>query len=270
MRAVHDDPSTDAGPSPVAVLDRRLQVTTTKTWMVFLGIIVLLAAALVWAFFGSAPTEVRGQSMLLPPHGLYEVGVETEGFVTDLLVENGDHVEEGQPLARLRERDGQIVDIEAPVTGDVATILVKPGTYNAVGTPVITLVAEGDELIAVVYVPAQEGKVIRDGMPVFVSPSTAPAAQYGSMLGTVASVSTLPASPARIRLNLGENTDLVEFLTGGEPVLEIAVALELDPSTPSGYKWSSGSGPPFTIATATLGTAAIVIAEGSPASQIFG
>ena len=270
MTAVHDDPSTEVAPSPVEVLDRRLHVTTTRTWMVFLGVIVLLGAALVWALFGSAPTEVRGQSMLLPPHGLYEVGVETEGFVTDLLVETGDHVEEGQALARLRQRDGQIVDIEAPVTGDVATILVKPGTYNAVGTPVFTLVAEGDELIAVVYVPAQEGKVVRNGMRVFVSPSTAPAAQYGSMLGTVGSVSTLPASPARIRLNLGDNSDLVDFLTGGEPVLEIAVALELDPSTPSGYRWSSGSGPPFTIATATLGTAAIVVAEGSPASQIFG
>lgn len=270
MTTVHDDPSTGVAPSPVEVLDRRLRVTTTKTWMVFLGVVVLLGAALVWAVLGSAPTEVRGHSMLLPPQGLYEVGVETEGFVTDVLVENGDHVEEGQALARLRERDGQIVDIEAPVAAEVATILVKPGTYNAVGTPVITLVAEGDELIAVVYVSAEEGKVIRDGMRVFVSPSTAPAAQYGSILGTVDSVSTLPASPARIQLNLGDNSDLLDFLTGDGPVLEVAVELELDPSTPSGYRWSSGSGPPFAIATATLGSAAIVIAEGSPASQIFG
>jgi multidrug efflux pump subunit AcrA (membrane-fusion protein) len=269
MTAVQDDRSTEVPPSPVEVLDRRLHVTTTRTWMVFLGVIVLLGAALVWAIFGSAPTEVRGQSMLLPPHGLYEVGIETEGFVTDLLVETGEHVEEGQALARLRQRDGGIVDIEAPVTGDVATILVKPGTYSAVGTPVFTLVEDGDVLIAVVYVPAQEGKVVRDGMRVFVSPSTAPAAQYGSILGTVGSVSTLPATPARIRLNLGDNSDLVDFLTGGEPVLEIAVELERDPSTPSGYKWSSGSGPPFEISTATLGTAAIVVDEGSPASQIF-
>jgi multidrug efflux pump subunit AcrA (membrane-fusion protein) len=270
MTAVHDGPSTKVPPSPVEVLDRRLRVTTTKTWMVFLGVIVLLAAALVWAIFGSAPTEVKGQSMLLPPHGLYEVGVETEGFVTDVLVQNADHVEAGQALARLRQRDGKVVDIDAPVNGHVATILVKPGTYSNVGTPAFTLVEEGDELIAVVYVPAQEGKVVRNGMRVFVSPSTAPAAQYGSILGTVGSVSTLPASPARIRLNLGDNDALVDFLTGGEPVLEIAVELELDPSTPSGYRWSSGSGPPFTISTATLGTAAIVVSEGSPASQIFG
>ena len=208
--------------------------------------------------------------MLLPPHGLYDVGDGTEGFVTEVLVQTGDHVEQGQALAQMRQRDGQVVDIEAPVGGDVATILVKPGTYSDVGTPVFTLVADDDELIAVVYVPAQEGKVVRNGMRVFVSPSTAPAAQYGSMLGTVGSVSELPASPARIRLNLGDNDDLVDFLTGGEPVLEIAVALELDPSTPSGYRWSSGSGPPFTISAATLGTATIVIDEGSPASQIFG
>ena len=239
--------------------------------MVFLGVIVLLGAALVWALFGTAPTEVRGQSMLLPPHGLYEVGVETEGFVTDLLVENGDHVEEGQALARLRDRDGQVVDIEAPVTGDVATILVKPGTYNAVGTPVITLVAEGDELIAVVYVPAQEGKVVRNGMRVFVSPSTAPAAQYGSMLGTVGSVSTLPASarahPAQPRRQQRPRRLPDRRRTGAgdrgraraRPVDAQRVPVELGVGASQ-----------FTIATATLGTAAIVVAEGSPASQIFG
>ena len=81
MTAVQDDRSTEVAPSPVELLDRRLHVTTTKTWMVFVGVVVLLAAALVWAIFGSAPTEVKGQSMLLPPHGLYEVGVETEGFL---------------------------------------------------------------------------------------------------------------------------------------------------------------------------------------------
>ena len=270
MTAVREHPSTDVAPSPVEVLDRRLHVTTTKTWMVFIAVIVLLAVALVWAIFGSTPTEVKGQSMLLPPNGLYEVGVDTGGFVTDLLVKNGDHVEKGQALARLRQRDGQVEEIEAPVGGEVATILVKPGSYNAVGTPVITLLADGDELIGVVYVPAQEGKVVRKGMRVFVSPSTASSAQYGSMLGNVLSVSTLPASPARIRLNLGENADLLKFLTRGVPVLEIAVELERDPSTPSGYKWSSGSGPPFTISAATLGTATIVVAERSPASQILG
>jgi HlyD family secretion protein len=208
--------------------------------------------------------------MLLPPNGLYEVGVDTAGFVTDLSVTNGVHVEEGQTLAQLRQRDGQVEDIVAPVSGDVATILVKPGSYNAVGTPVITILPDSDDLIAVVYVPAQEGKVVRKGMRVFVSPSTAPSAQYGSMVGNVFSVSTLPASAARIRLNLGDNADLVNFLTHGVPVLEIAVELERDKSTPSGYRWSSGSGPPFTISAATLGTATVVIAERSPASQILG
>jgi hypothetical protein len=269
MTAVRDD-SPAAATSPVEVLDRRLRVTTTRVWMVFLGVIVLFAAALGWAVFGRAPTEVRGQSMLLPPDGLYEVGVETEGFVQDLLVRSGDEVREGQPLARLRQPDGQVVEVKAPVAGEVAALLVKPGTYSTVGTPVATLVAEGSELIGVVYVPAQQGKVVQDGMRVFVSPSTAPAAQYGSILGTVRYVSSLPATSERIRLNLGDNSDLVDYLTGGQPVLEIAVELEHDPSTPSGYKWSSGSGPPFPISAATLGTASIVVSERSPASQIFG
>lgn len=266
MTAVHDD----APLSPVEVIDRRLRVTTPRVWMVFLGTIVLLAAALVWSIFGTAPTEVRGQTMLLPPDGLYEVGMQTEGVVEELLVRSGTKVEEGQVLVRLRGRDGQLVEVKAPVAGQVATILVKPGLYSTVGTPVATLVTEDSELIAAVYVPAREGKVVRDGMRVFVSPSTAPAAQYGSILGTVRYVSQLPASPERIRLNLGDNNALVDYLTGGEPVLEIAVELDEDLSTTSGYRWSSGSGPPFEISTATLGTASIVVAERSPASQIFG
>jgi HlyD family secretion protein len=238
--------------------------------MVFLGVVLLLVAGLAWTIFGRAPTEVSGHSILLAPDGLYEVGVEVEGVVQEVLAERGRVMEEGVPIARVRGNDGQMIDVKAPIRGVVVSLFVRRGSYTRAGTAVATMEPPGTDLLGVVFVPAEEGKVIKPGMRVFVSPSTAPAAQYGSMVGSVFNVSELPVTSERLRSYLGDNDDLADFLTGEGPVLEIVVELEEEDSTPTGYKWTSGSGPDFTISRATLGTASIVVSEQSPASQIFG
>lgn len=264
------DPGATSSTSPVQVLDERLKVTTPRTWMVLVGVALLLAAGLVWSILGEAPTEVHGQSIMLPPEGLYDVGVGVEGYVQELLVTPGDVVSEGQTLARIRQSNGQVTDVKAAVAGTVVSLLVKRGTFSRAGDPVATLEPKGTDLIGVMYVPAASGKAVHEGMRAYLSPSTAPAAQYGSIIGTVRYVSRLPATSERLRVNLGDNRELIDFLTGGEPVLELAIELEADPSTVSGYRWTSGAGPPFAITSATLGTGSVVVSEKNLASRLFG
>jgi hypothetical protein len=283
--AIDPDQRSDAGPvapgddggvptagdlSPLLVLDRRMHVTTRRTWMVLLGAMILITAAIAWAVFGRAPTEVSGRSILIPNAGFYELGVEVEGTVVDHLIDPGQAVESGQAVAHIKRADGSIAEITSPVKGKIAVVLVKNGTYHEQGTPVMTIEPTDSEMVGLMYVPASAGKVIQLGMTVYQSPSTAPAAQYGSMIGTVGYVSEVPTTRDRIRLNVGNDEQLMDYLTGSGPVLEIGYSLEKDPDNPSGYAWTSGSGPPFTIGAATLGEASVVVDEQSPASRIFG
>jgi HlyD family secretion protein len=65
------------------------------------------------------------------------------------------------------------------------------------------------------------------------------------------------------------NEQLVrEFLGAGTP-LEVRIELTPDQSTPSGYRWSSSSGPPFAINSGTLCQATITLSEQRPINLVF-
>lgn len=67
-----------------------------------------------------------------------------EGEIVDWLVEEGDPVEEDQPVAEV-ETDKAVVDVPSPVNGSVQEIHAAAGEMVPVGTVIITFAEEGDE-----------------------------------------------------------------------------------------------------------------------------
>jgi HlyD family secretion protein len=91
---------------------------------------------------------------------------------------------------------------------------------------------------------------------------------YGFLLGEVAAVAPFPSTYEGILRTLGSD-DLVQALNVGTAPIEIHVALATDPSTTSGYRWSSPGGPPTTVESGTLGTATIITGEQRPLDFIL-
>ena len=115
----------------------------------------------------------------------------------------------------------------------------------------------------VVYLPAQEGPKVRAGMAVQVSPTNVSRSTYGYLRGEVTSVARFPATPEGMLLVLGNEQLVKEFLADGAPV-EVRVQLARDASSPSGYAWSSGSGPPIELASGTPCLATIILSTQRP------
>ncbi|GAA0476424.1 2-oxo acid dehydrogenase subunit E2 [Halococcus dombrowskii] len=67
-----------------------------------------------------------------------------EGEIVDWLVEEGDAVEEDQPVAEV-ETDKAVVDVPSPVNGSVQEIHAEAGEMVPVGTVIITFAEEGDD-----------------------------------------------------------------------------------------------------------------------------
>jgi HlyD family secretion protein len=65
------------------------------------------------------------------------------------------------------------------------------------------------------------------------------------------------------------NEDLVKSLCAGGAPIVVTIALSPDRATPSGYRWSSGSGPPIAIQSGTICSAAVVIRKQTPASLVL-
>jgi hypothetical protein len=46
-------------------LDQLIQITTPKGWLALFGLLLMIATAVLWALFGSVPTQVAGQAVLI-------------------------------------------------------------------------------------------------------------------------------------------------------------------------------------------------------------
>ncbi len=171
-------------------------------------------------------------------------------------------------LAQLEARRGTTSVIRSPYAGRVLEVSVDPGNLVAPGIQVLTLESQDKPLEVVLYVPAQQGKRIEPGMPVRVSPSTVRPEEYGFINATVRSVSDFPVSPEGLQRVL-RNDSLVGALSGEGPPIEVVATLDRDPSTPSGFSWSSSSGPPTQVYSGTLASGGIVVERRRPISYVL-
>ena len=84
-----------------------------------------------------------------------------------------------------------------------------------------------------------------------------------SLLGKVTCVAEFPSTSRGMTRLLGNEALVTKLMQQGPPI-QVNVALERDPSTPTGYRWSSSRGPSLKISSGTLASGDIVVQEDRP------
>lgn len=153
--------------------------------------------------------------------------------------------------------DGQVIEMKA-----VAGSLVTPGT------PILSIQPQGNALEVLVYLPSLQAKAVQPGMEAEISPSTVKREEFGFVRGKVVYAGEFPASFDALMRNF-QNETLVRSIMAGGPVTELRVTLERDPTSMSGYKWSSSRGPEITISSGTLCTVEVITRRQPPVSLLF-
>lgn len=162
-------------------------------------------------------------------------------------------------------------EVVSPYTGRVLEVMTEQGNIVGRAQPILSLDRTGadvQDLVAVVYVPSIYGKMIQPGMGIQVSPFTVRQEEFGMMLGTVTFVSNFPATP-RGMLRVLKNEQLVSELSGGGAPYEVHAELSVDPSSVSGYRWTSSAGPPTRIESGTTALANVTVGEQRPISKVI-
>jgi len=80
-------------------LDQVMQVTRPQGWVALASIGLLLVTAVGWGMVGTLAEQVGGRGILVKSGGILEVVTEAGGRVTDVAVEVGDSVTQGQVVA---------------------------------------------------------------------------------------------------------------------------------------------------------------------------
>ena len=104
-------------------LDGRLQVTAPHEWMMLAGLGVAVLALLAWGLFGSVERTVSFDAVLIHPGARHAVLAPAAGTAVGALVQVGDTIVAGQPIARIRvpgAPDAHALGLRsaAPATGE--------------------------------------------------------------------------------------------------------------------------------------------------------
>lgn len=156
-------------------------------------------------------------------------------------------------------------EIVSQYNGRVLEITAKPGQELSSGIGIVTISAQqsNDKLVNVSFLPVSEGKKIKPGMDLQITPSTVKREEYGGIKAKVIKTSEYPVTKQGTVSIIG-NPDILPSVINEGPHIAVFTQLEKDDSTNSGYKWSSSKGPELQITPGTTTTVRVKIEEKKP------
>ena len=159
-------------------------------------------------------------------------------------------------------------NIVSPVSGRVTEIKAAVGAVLRAGEAVLSVKSGSESIDGLIYIPPADGKRVERGMEALVSPSTVRREEHGAIRAHVASVSAFPVSP-RGMVAVLQNRNLVESFSRDGAPYSGRVVLQTDPSTASGFVWTSPKGSDVTLSSGTLIEVEIKVASQTPISLVI-
>jgi HlyD family secretion protein len=130
----------------------------------------------------------------------------------------------------------------SPHEGVIVEVKIARGDIIGAGNPLLAVLTpaatRAGEQAVLAYLPPGEAKKVQPLMGARVTPSNYKKEEYGSIIGRVTGVSTVPATAEGMQRAL-RNRQLVQSLSQQVPPIEIRIALDADSSSPSGLRWTS-------------------------------
>jgi HlyD family secretion protein len=166
-------------------------------------------------------------------------------------------------LASIETSINNLKVVTTPVDGTVTEVSAKQGTMVGGEDQLAVIEKAGNSLRVIAYVPVNKGKTVAPGMRASVSPTSVESSIYGSIRGTVSSVSSLPATRSLLTSTFGDSSIVSKMMEPG-PVIQVVVDLTPDANTVSGLAWTSSKGPPLKVTPGGTATVAITVKEDKP------
>lgn len=164
------------------------------------------------------------------------------------------------------ERESQIV---SDCDGTVLEIAVQPGQVLGLGMRVGTIEMDdpSGKLTNLSFFAVRDGKRISVGDRARVTPSTVQREREGSIIGSVRRVSAFPVTQESVINNVG-NAEIAELLLQPGGAIEVEIDLEKDPSSHSGFRWTSKD-PEKKFSAGTTTTVRVTIEQRSPITYLL-
>ena len=249
-------------------LDRMIKVSSPMSWLALVGIALVIAAVIVWAFMGTLPETVDGSGVIVSPENVCAEFSDCSGTVEKLYINAGADFSEGDKIAGIKTASGEIKTVSASSSGKAFLPLKKAGDTVFSGTEIARYTPDNAAAqTAVCYIPSAKAQRLKKGMRVLIYPMSTE--KFGHLEATVRFVGEYPAETENMKFVLGSGNSAAEEFTQEGPVTAVVCELKTDSSTKSGYYWSNEKGKEQTLSNGTFVSAKIVIDEYAPITKLF-
>lgn len=205
---------------------------------------------------------------------LYDQGLITENeYVNSRQTEiNIDQqiTETKQQILVLNENYQTSTQVLANCTGVIMEVPVRRGDYIQPGGTIAVIESSNNAaaIEALIYFSGADGKKILPGMKIGIVPTTVKQEEYGYIQGLITDVSPFPVSDNYLLSSL-QNTSLATTFHQIPNPIEVKVSIIPDPTTYSGYKWSSSKGPAQKIGAGYMCTATVTTSSKHPVELLI-
>lgn len=175
-------------------------------------------------------------------------------------------------IARLSKQIENNSQIISQYNGKILETTTNLGQMVQPGTRIANIDIDNpkEKMVGITYFSVEDGKKIQPNMTIQITPQTTKRERFGGIIGTVTKISAFPITKEAAASVVG-NSEVVEgLLSKDQPgLMQISANLQTNPSTFSGYQWSSSSGPKLKISPGTTTVARVKIDERSPISYVI-
>ncbi|WP_018157109.1 HlyD family efflux transporter periplasmic adaptor subunit [Demetria terragena] len=248
-------------------LDSPLLLASPRGWIAVFTVLITTIMIGIWGLLGAVPRAEAADGLLAYPGGITTLESGLPGNVESVAVNQGSRVRGGQTVVTVRTSKGDKVPIKAASDGRVVAVMTAEGRYVTPGKPVLQIEQErAASLEVTLLVSAEMVPYIHIRQTVTMAVPGVNPRTFGRLKGNVRSVSAFPATAGEIATVTGQPASNIPT----KPQHLVRVALRKDPSTPSGFEWTSAAGPPITLESRTPVAAELSLGTWKPISILLG
>lgn len=223
-------------------LDKTLKVTSPYSWLVLIGITLIVIVAVVWSIYGWIPVTVSGNGVVASPVSTNAIYSTDSGTVVAVLVHAGTELHLGDPVLRYQTGNNEVRELTSDQVGMVSDVLVNNGDAITQGNEVVRISPNTeDRQVAVCYIALGQKDKISRGDRAFVYVDSIDSQTYGYLYARVINIDSHWASTTGMGYVLGKDNNLASTYTQNGAVVAVTCEFYRDDETASGYQWSSGA-----------------------------
>lgn len=251
-------------------LDRAITVSKPLSWLALLGVLLIIAAVIIWSVFGRIPETRTVSGVIVDKSDVCAVYSDKTGTVTEIKKQSGEFVNTGDVIATIKTSDGGTADLFPGVSGILTDILLEKGAKVYSGNEIARMTPDlPDDNVLVCYVPVGVGEQLKRDMEVLVYPIAADHQKYGHMKAKIRHIGEYAASAENMQYVIGNDNMLADQFFSQGPVISVVCKIEPDHLSGNGYFWTNKAGRSVSVTNKMLVNAKIVIKEEAPIYKLF-